>query len=449
MSNDFLENYLTYCEGNEVPPSFHRWTGISALSTLVSRRVWMDFGIYQDHCNLYIVLVGKPADKKSTAMGIARKLIQQCDVKIAPASVTKQRIWELLDSKNEKFGYLDKFVHGEITYPIAAFPMFCNEMVTMLSAGGDPLGMIEFLTDIWDRPFYDTDTKTAGTNVIHGPYITILGCMTPDQTGSLMKQDIITGGFSRRCIIITPDRPAEPVPFPEITPLQAEAWANCIRIGNELKQVSGPFTYSDDAKTIYSRWYHANSAKQQELHPPAVLYFLGSLPRYVTQVSMLLALSKDRTSRVVDAETVSRAIAWLEPLKGNLGAVFAGSGTNPLSNVSAKIEAYLERAGRPLTRKAIHAALWDHADEKQFNDAFKFLTDSKRIVEISDCSGGSIQLTYRLPQAGSEARSDYTPVRRSVPEPGIDLRSMPSDHPPSQPVDTSETRTLGPPPLGA
>jgi hypothetical protein len=405
----------------------------------------MDFGIYQDHCNLYIVLVGKPADKKSTAMGIARKLIQQCDVKIAPASVTKQRIWELLDSKNDKFGYLDKFTHGDITYPIASFPMFCNEMVTMLSAGGDPLGMIEFLTDIWDRPFYDTDTKTAGTNVIHGPYITILGCMTPDQTGSLLKQDIITGGFSRRCIIITPDKPAEPVPFPELTPRQHEAWSNCIRIGNELKQVQGPFTYSEDAKAIYSRWYHSNAAKQQELHPPAVLYFLGSLPRYVTQVSMLLALSSNRECRVVDAETVTRAITWLEPLKGNLGAVFAGSGTNPLSNISAKIEAYLERAGRALSRKAIHAALWDHADEKQFNDAFKFLLDSKRIVELNQLVGGQLTLTYLAGVNYSGEPADYTSARKSVPEQAIDLRQMPSDHQQPPLVDTALQKTLEPP----
>jgi len=417
MSDDFLENYLTFCKGNEVPPSYHRWAGVAALSTLVSRGVWYDAGIYEDHCNMYIVLVGKPADKKSTAMGICRKLIQECGVKIAPSSVTKQRIYELMDSANKKAGYLSDYAYEGVTYPVAQFPMFCNEMVTMLSAGGDALGMIEFLTDIWDRPFFDVDTKNAGSNVIHGPYITILGCMTPDQTGSLVKQDIITGGFSRRCIIVTPDETPPPVPRPTLTEEQHVAWSNCVRIGKELRSVRRKFTFTDEAQTLWDKWYGSVYRRQHENHPAVVLNFFGSLARYGTQLSMLFELSRDRTAAQVHVDMLQKAIDWLEPLQYNLSTVFAGAGRNYLATITSKIIAQLARNKQPMPAKIIHVALWNEANEKEFEEAMKFLKTSGQIVEV--IIGGLPH--FSLPNKDLTKSQPLPSEHKSSPTLGIDL----------------------------
>jgi len=399
MSNrdDFLENYMIYTSGNEVPKNFHLWAGIGALSCLVSRRVWMDFGFFENRCNMYITLVGKPADKKSTAMHLARALVQRCGVKVGPDGVTKERICQLMSvtNKDSKCNYV--FTHNGEQHKASHLSLFCNEMVTLLSSGGNALGMIEFLTDIWDKPMHEIDTKHQGNDVIIGPYLTILACMTPDQTASLMKQEIITGGFSRRCLFILPEGRGDPVAFPKLQQHQIDAREKCFKIGNQLKQVIGEFTFTPEAEAFWVSWYNSHHAEKFKPHPAVVLYFLETMPRYVIQLSMLLSLSSNRTNFILEKKYIERAIELITPLQLNLPKVFIGAGRNVLSTISAKIISELERSEGPMPVKVLQAQLWDHANTTEFTDALQFLVKTNKIKEVVRTGG----IAYDLPTKSS------------------------------------------------
>lgn len=387
--NDFLYNYMQYCDGNEVPKMFHKWAGISALSSLVSRRVWLDQGAFTVHCNLYVVLVGKPADKKSTAMNIARKLVSLLGVNVAPSSVTRERIYELMDSKNDQSGCNSEFEYNDEVFKVSQLALFCNEMVTLLSSGGNALGMIEFLTDIWDKDFHDIDTKNKGKNTIYGPNITILACMTPDQTAGLLKQEIITGGFSRRCIFVTPDSVAPPIAIPRLTEYQREAWDNCVRIGKELMQVKGEFDFDDDGEAAYVKWYNKNHEEKLKVFNPIEVYYLNTLPRYVLQLAMLLSLSRDRNNFTLNAALIKEAVHILKPVQKDLADIFTGSGRNQLASVKSRIMSHLTQAKGWVTRKKLSAILFDHASPQELTDTLQHMRDTDLIVE--SMAGGLVR----------------------------------------------------------
>lgn len=421
MSKNFLENYMTYCEGNEVPKSFHKWAGLNALSCLVSRRIWMNMGAFSVHCNLYVVLVGKPADKKSTAMNIARKLVNVAGVKVAPSSITKERIYELMDSKNDKSGCNSEFEYDDEMHKVSHLSLFCNEMVTLLSSGGNALGMIEFLTDIWDKDFHDIDTKNKGSNVIYGPNITVLACMTPDQTTGLLKQEIITGGFSRRCIFVTPDGYSPPIAIPKLTEYQREAWNNCLEIAEELKTVKGEFLFSDDGETFYVDWYNQIHHEKQSVHNPIQQYYLNTLPRYVLQIAMLLSLSEDRENRYLDKKILEQSVKELAPILPNLTDIFTGSGRNELASVQGKVKSILERSESPVTRKFLAKNLFNDATQQELTDTLQHMVATDQIKE--SMSGGLVRYFLVGKDYGDQKVLDPSP---SNPPIDVDL-SLGSD----------------------
>lgn len=412
--NDFLENYLVYCQGNEVPKSFHLWSGIHAISALVSRRVWLDQGPFTVHCNLYVVLVGKPADKKSTAMNISRKLVSQADVPVGPSSITREKIYEIMDSKNSESSCNYSFEFDDEVKQVSHLTLCCNEMVTLLSSGGNALGMIEFLTDIWDKDYHDIDTKNKGKNTIYGPYITILACMTPDQTTGLMKQDIITGGFSRRCLFVRPDEPPKPVALPKLEDYQREAWDECQRIGKEIQSMKGAFSFDASGIEAYEQWYASNHKRKLEASAPIEQYYLNTLPRYVLQVAMLLSISRDRKNLVLNAELIQKSVEYLFPIGQELGTLFTGAGRNQLADLKSRILGYIKSQNKLIPMKKILSAMFDHGNTQEIKDVLIHMRDTDVIVETMKGTSSPVVL-YGMPEVvGSE------PVAPS-PKPDRDL----------------------------
>jgi len=373
---------MTYAAGNEVPKSFHYASALATLSSLAARRVWFEQGTFTVYPNLYVVMVGKPSDKKSTAMNIAKKLAQQCGVPAAPSAVTRERIYELMDSKNTNSSCNQKFMYNNEEVSMSRLALFCNELVTLLSAGGEPLGMIEFLTDIWDKDAHEIETKNKGKNLIIGPCMTMLACMTPDQTQGLLKQSIITGGFSRRCLFVTPDGAANPVPLPFITPEQKAAWTKLIEIGKSFDSVCGPFTMTDEGTQFYSQWYLKNFEDRQKPNSPLVGYYYNTLPRYVLQVAMLFALSADRNSRTIDVWNTQKAIDWLEPIALTLDEIFTGAGRNQLAGLQARIKSVLSASPVPVKMKVLQAQLYDHATVAELNEVIQHMTNIGTIETV-------------------------------------------------------------------
>jgi hypothetical protein len=384
MSMSFIDCYSKYAEGNEASPLFHQWGALSTLSAVMSRRIWFDQTYYKIYPNLYVVFVGEPGDKKTTAMTLARGFAQKADVPIAPPSITKEALTQLLSSSNEKSPFLKKFKmdkDGESFLVDAAhMAIFASEIVTMLSAGGNPVGMIEFLTDIYDREAFEVVTKNKGTDIIIGPYITMLACMTPEQTGQMLKQNIISGGFSRRCVFVYARSKPFGIAFPSLTEEQKNAKEQVLSMLKQVIEIKGEFTMEPSARDFFEEWYQKKHKQLMQPGPAALKNWLRSKDVIAIKVSMLLSISELRRDLIITKEHLTRAVKLLDAIEPDLGKVFAGAGRNISAELAEKILNHLrESPNKALPKKQILAMMFNEGTYTELTEAFNFLQETNQV----------------------------------------------------------------------
>lgn len=377
----FLDDWMIFTDGNESPKIYHKWAGISVLSSAISRRVWYDAGFFTLFPNLYIILVGEPAGGKTMAMDQGRRLVQQLDLPVAPTASTKESILQLMSNDNAESPCIKNFQYQGEPRTYTHLSMFASEIVTTLSAGGNPLGFIEFLTDVWDREIFEYKTKNQGTDVIVGPFITLLGCMTPEQTESMLKQSIITGGFSRRCIFVFSLDRGQPVPRPEVTEEQEAARKRCVSHCKKMAQRAGEFKFAPATTKLFDQWYIKNYNRRSEPMPAVMKNYLRAKDGLVVKVSMLLALGQDPACElVIEPEHFHRALELLDEIEPYIVRVFEGTGRNVLADIASKIYALLEQTDTWVPAKKVYAEMFAHGDRDEIGKTIHHMEASDKLV---------------------------------------------------------------------
>jgi Protein of unknown function (DUF3987) len=386
----FLQNYRIYSSGNEAHPTYHIFSGLIALSSIVGRRCWVDMGSFSYAPNLYVILVGPSGNRKTTAMTPAKNIIRALNLPYSAECVTKEKL--VLDVyANER---VIKDMPKEYEKYKTFSPMTCvvTELSEFLGAGG--LGMINFLVTIYDQDYYDIRTKNKGDTAITGPYLCLLACTTPDWITIYLKQDVISGGFSRRAIFVYESTKGTPIPRPVVTPEMAAAWHELIAYAKKLQDVKGPMIWADDAGKFYDSWYIQHS-KRNAPHPMLVGYF-ESKHAQLLKIATLLSLSES-FDRVITKRHLEFALELLGLAEVNMAKVFAGMGRNELNPVANKVLAtlqaqpYTERKVGELTHKIrmvpekqLRSMFFHEATTIEMDQVLKHLEDSQKIERMAD-----------------------------------------------------------------
>jgi hypothetical protein len=331
---------------------------------------------------MYVMLVGSAGIKKSTAMSLARNLIRELKtIPIAPPSITKEAMTEYMAEedtpclKNFKYHHNGKDILKSYTH----LSIFANELVTLINSGGNAMGMIEFLTDIFDTDEeFEVRTKNRGTDTIKAPYITVLACLTTETLSNLMNTKIISSGFSRRCIFVYSNDYGNPVPRPIVTQEQADAWNRCVQRGKDIQKLSGQFTWEPEAEEFWDDWY-VQCHKQKEREDSEIRSgFLQTKPNYVLKIAALLRVS-DSDQLIITRESLELALAFITEIEPDMDIVFAGAGRNELSPIAKSIEAMVVSSAEPIMLNRIHATFFKEASTSEINDILEHLSESNKI----------------------------------------------------------------------
>lgn len=332
----FLNDYREYTAGNESPPTYHLFCSLVALSSIVSRRVWVDLGYFKIYPNLYVVLVGPPGAKKSTAISIARGLLHALkSVPFSGECTSKEKlILDMVDNERAVDGLADQFAEQRVYTPLT---VMASELSEFFQISGD--GMVGLLTDLFDIQFpYEHKTKNKGSVIINGPYLCVLAGTTPSWMTSYLKQDIITGGFTRRCLFVYESEPGPRRAFPVITGDMRAAWFRVFQAAERLSKLRGPFTWTDEAKAWYTHWYETHERPKDE----NTTGYYETRHVQLIKLAMLFAISEDEVLEL----RLNHFLAGLEFLRiieVNLGRVFEGMGRNDLNAVATKVLDVLRR----------------------------------------------------------------------------------------------------------
>ncbi len=75
MTAPLFETYFKYVENTEPPIVFHRWSLLTSLGAYLGRQFYLPFGEFNIYPNQYVMLLGDPGTRKSTAIKLAKRMI--------------------------------------------------------------------------------------------------------------------------------------------------------------------------------------------------------------------------------------------------------------------------------------------------------------------------------------------------------------------------------------
>lgn len=389
----FLNDYRTFCSGSEAHPTYHMFSGLVALSSIIGRRIWVEQGYFKVYPNLYVVLVGPPGNRKTSAMSIAKALIRELgNVPFSAECVTKEKlVLDMFEQERVIERMPEQYKDQKVYTPMT---IMVTELSEFLGAGS--IGMINFLTTIYDQDVYESRTKNKGEVRVTGPFLNLLACTTPDWITTYLRGDVISGGFSRRAIFVLETGKAGRIPFPEVTDQAKLAWDKCINHARKLEKTHGPLIWEPKAKAFYSEWYKTLEMPTEE----TIVGYYETKHMQLLKVAMLLAVAES-TDLVLRLTHLEGGLALLKLAEDNLAKVFAGIGRNELNAAAAKTLEMLaritpqsvvidgvQRTVSILPEKKLCGMLFSIVNENEMNDVLRHLLSTDKIGRVSQVING-------------------------------------------------------------
>ncbi len=206
-----MQSYLQYVENTEPPVIFHRWSLLTAIGALLERNVFYGHDYFTYYPNLYVMLLGESGTRKSTAINLAKKTLQQTGYNTFSAEKTSKEkyLQDLADT------------HDDIDSDITFAEIFGNDgngnlrddriTPNFIVAGefNDFIGNgnIEFMSILgnlwdWNGGPYENRIKTGKSIKIPNPTISILGGNTATGLNLSFPPHAIGQGFFSRLILV-------------------------------------------------------------------------------------------------------------------------------------------------------------------------------------------------------------------------------------------------------
>lgn len=348
-----LDNWLkTFCEtfqNTESPEKYVYWIGVGTVGAALQRNVVFDQITFQLYPNHYIILVGPPAVKKTTAIyfGIDRLRQIGC-INVGPSSVT----WQYLVDKLKE---IQTATPEEMARTGAAIKDSCpmvlpaGELGTLIDF--DDRASIDFFTNAWESPkVYDKGTRMMGDQVLNGPCLSIIAGTTPQWIKDHVHGATRGGGFISRCIMPYSDLSREIIAYPRKL-VKVDHSEQLSRLEHDLLAITdlnGEYTLSPEAEQLGETWYKQVSIEQQRTSTGADSdNWINRRYSHVHKLAMVLAACK-RDKLIIEKEDMQEAIARIEDISKDFNKVFAMLDERKETRGIKEIESLIKTAGQLL-----------------------------------------------------------------------------------------------------
>lgn len=407
LDNPFLKLYLEYVEETESPRIMHLWSILSGISACLGRRLWFPFGTGSIFPNTYVLLVGPPGVRKSTAINIASNLVRSAtDVRFAPSDTGGERQGLIISMENEKGDdekedekLMNAVVNLDIDYisnmdaqidPRNKHCMYIVASEFTSFIGLKSMTMITFLNKMYDGEDYDYKISSR-ENTLRNPLLNLIGGTTPSDISDSLPAPSIGKGFTSRIVFVYANRKYKRVAFPP--PLDND-------IAVELKktlswafyQMEGEIGIRQEAKKLLEKLYE----KRIDLDDIRFIYYAERRFTHLIKLSMLLAAL--RQSSVIDVKDVQEALLILEYTEQFMPEALGEFGLSPVSAAKQKMVEFLQHANGPVSEQI----LWGHLNKdmklSDFRNSLAELQNGSKILKVH----ANAQVAYVYRDAESE-----------------------------------------------
>ncbi len=404
IRNPFLQEYLTYVEDTESPRIFHIWTALSNISACLGRRCYFPFGVGDIYPNQYILLVGPPAVKKSTAIKIGQRLISETTgVRFAPDDTGGARqglITAIENKQNDEnipdeevdlaleqfdFGNLEKIGELKVNNSFEDkhhLYIVASEFNTFIGIRETP--MLNFLGKLWDGEDFTYGLKKE-TSVLKNGLLNLIGGTTPTNIAIAMPPAAIGGGFMSRLILVHADAKYKSVARP--SPLNPE-------IGVRIKEVMswayytarGEFKETAEARKFLDSFYEVET----RINDARFMYYCDR--RHTHLIKLTMALTAGRMSQTITPDDISDAHAILSYTETNMTEALGEFGLSPLSAAKQKMLEFIRHCKVPVTETILWAVMVKDMQKVDFLNSLNDLTNTRKIIQVTTKKYGAAYL---------------------------------------------------------
>jgi len=371
VHNDFFSNYLSYVKETECPVFFHRWCAIAAIGAFLERRFHFQHGHFDIYPNLYVMLVGNPGTRKSTAIKIMQYLIMQAGyTDIAADKTSKEKFLLDLAGEDKTEDPLESSLWGKEATDVSNCFIMADEFNDFF--GNNNLEFISLLGTLWDyRGIYESRVKNSKSVAIPNPTISILGGNTPTGFSIAFPIEILGQGFFSRLLLAYSDPTGRRITFPSKP--STDATLEIVGLLRRIKtSVIGAASITPDARKLLDKIYKTYTGIND------VRFESYSNRRFTHLLKLCLIQSAAICSTTITEDVVIHANTVLSHTEKLMPKALGEFGKAKDSDITHKVMQILEATNRVLSLNDI----WKHVHNDL--DSVGKLTDLLRNLIVAD-----------------------------------------------------------------
>jgi hypothetical protein len=363
---DLLKFYNSYVGLNEAPEVFHRWSLLTCLSAALSRNVWAANGHFRIYPNLYVMLMGDPGTRKSTAVGIAKEVLKNSGfMHFAATQTSKEQFYRDLEiaglenpelsSTSQQFVCADEF----------------NNFI-----GENNTGFISALTELFDCKDEFKARFKKDVSIINNPSVQILGGNTHANFGIAFPPSIIHNGFLSRMLLIYGQRTTVKIAW-----LRAPKLSEREKLQNHLQSMrtdlKGELTYTPEAIRALEEIYHS----WEDLEDSRFTHYAQR--RHVHLLKLCVICACAALKLVIQKQDVILANTLLYAAEEDFSKALGEFGKARTSEEASLIMNILYNAQHPLSSSQLYKAVANQIDKiTVFEDIMAGLNRAGKIENI-------------------------------------------------------------------
>jgi len=404
--NELLKLYMELVEDTESPRAFHIWSLLSGVSACLGRRMHINFGHHDLYPNLFTLLVGNAASRKSTAMGTMVKYLRRStNVRFGPRS-TGGKFQGLITAMLAKKSYEDDLDGDELDAqlqglngsgltleglksvvldnvdnriyvdPRDSHTMFLHATEFTSFVGRGNTELLEFLQQMYDGEDYDYKLKNEEALVLKDPLITLIGCTTPQNIAEFLPAMAIGQGFTSRIIFVFGSKKYKSVPRPSKPDEKLEIEVQRL-LSHIAYNMEGKFEESPEALDYINSLYE----EQSDLIDPRFQYYLQRRQTHLIKVAMCLAAA--RHSKEIHVQDYEEADKLLKFTEKSMPDALGEFGMERLASAKQTIIEVIKDSEEPLTLSILYSIMRRDLKQHELASCLEDLVSANKIQRVT------------------------------------------------------------------
>lgn len=363
---------------------YHRWCCISMLGAYLGRQLEYKFGHFEFHTNKYIMLIGAPGTRKTTAIKIAKKILTLAGYdKFSADKSSKEKFMLDLAGEDAEEGIdiLDKNLWGEGSSEVCEMYIACDEFNDFIGNGN--YEFISLLGNLWDyKGMFKNRIKNGKSVFINNPTISILGGNTPTSFAQAFPSEIIGQGFFSRLLLIYGQNTGKRITFPKV-PDDKDTGEIIRRIQYIKSNCLGLVTTTGCAEKLIDKIYQT----QKPADDVRFEYYMQRRFSHLLKLCMIVAAAS--SSCLIEEEHVIYANTILTKTEQLMPKALGEFGKSRNSDVSHKVLQILGNANAAMPLKDIWALV--HQDLDKVEDLINILKSLMTAGKVMNVNSGFLQ----------------------------------------------------------